>query len=56
MNTYRTHAQLSAAIRSQAQIREELESHSTSSLGRLLCLCRWLYSNYRVRKLIERLH
>ncbi len=56
MNTYRTHARLSTAIRSQAQIRLELESKSTSSLGRLLCLCRWLYANYRVRKLTERLH
>ncbi len=56
MNTYRTHAQLSAAIRSHALARAQLKSGHLSSIGRLVLRCRTFYADLRIRELVARLH
>lgn len=56
MNTYRTHAQLSAAIRTHALVHAKLRSDRLSPIGRLVCHFRAFYTDLRIRKLVERLH
>ena len=56
MNTYRTHSKLSAAIRSLAAAREELNSRQTTWLGKLVCRCRYRLISFRVNQLVNRLH
>lgn len=56
MNTYRTHAQLSAAIHAHALVHAKLRSDRLSPIGRLVCHFRAIYTEFRIRKLIERLH
>ncbi len=56
MNTYRIHAQLSAAIRAHALVHAKLRSPGLTRLTRLVCHFRAFYTDLRIRKLVERLH
>ncbi|MCA9181476.1 MAG: hypothetical protein KDA51_08480 [Planctomycetales bacterium] len=56
MNTYRTHAQLSEAIRVHAVVHAKLRSNHLSLIGKLVCRFHAFYTELRIRELVDRLH
>ena len=56
MNTYRTHAQLSEAIRAHAVVHAKLRATRLSLIGKLVCRFHAFCTELRIRELVERLH